>query len=406
MIIGIDISSTQYGTGVSDYTLNLVKNLIKVDHQNTYKLFFASLRQPLPPAIKKLARNKHVRLYRYRLPLNLFEILFNRLRLPIEFFIDKVDVFHSSDWTQPSALKAKIITTIHDLTPFINPAWQHPRIISVHRRKMKLATRFCSHFICVSQNSRQDLLRLFPSIDPHKTSVIYEAAPKKYRLFHQLSLHQKNKTIKAIKAKYHLSQFLLAQGTREPRKNLNRLIKAFVAFKKSHPNSRLQLAITGKYGWGQDISKNPHPDIKILGFVPDADLLPLHAASYALIYPSLYEGFGLPILKSLSLGIPVITSSTSSLPEVAGNAALYVNPTSTKSISIAIQKIVSSPNTYNKLSQAAILQSRKFSWTKTARQTLAIYQKINNTFFEAILNPVTDSPSKKNGIVDCHNKLK
>ncbi|MBU3935351.1 glycosyltransferase family 4 protein [Patescibacteria group bacterium] len=372
MIIGIDISSTQYGTGVSDYTLNLVKNLIKIDHKNTYKLFFASLRHDPP----QFPSQNNLELYHFHLPLNVFEILFNRFHLPIELFIGQCDIFHSSDWTQPSALKTKIVTTVHDLTPFINPSWHHPKVVSVHHRKMKLATRFCSHFICVSQNTQADLLRLFPQIDPQKTSVIYEAAPEEYRQFRLLTQTQKTKIKSQIKTKYHLDQFLLAQGTREPRKNLDRLIKAFASYKKSHPQSKLQLAITGKYGWGQDISKNPHPDIKILGFVPNTDLLPLHATSYALIYPSLYEGFGLPVLKSLSLGTPVITSSTSSLPEVAGLAALYINPLSVKSIALAIQKIVSSPQAYAKLSQSAILQAEKFSWTNTAKETLEIYKNL------------------------------
>ena len=372
MIIGIDISSTQYGTGVSDYTLNLVKNLIKIDHKNTYKLFFASLRHSPP----KFPLQTNLKIYRSYLPLNIFEILFNRLRLPVELFIGKCDVFHSSDWTQPSALKAKIVTTVHDLTPFINPNWHHPKVISVHNRKMKLAARFCSHFICVSQNTQKDLLRLFPSINPKKTSVIYESAPDSYRHFRLLSLRQKNKTSNDVKSKYSLEQFLLAQGTREPRKNLDRLIKAFVAFKKTQPSSKLQLAITGKYGWGQDISQNLHSDIKILGFVPNTDLLPLHAAAYCLIYPSLYEGFGLPILKSLFLGVPVITSSTSSLPEVAGPAALYVNPLSTESIKKAIERIVSSPQTHSNLSKSAILQAKKFSWVKTAKETLAVYNNV------------------------------
>jgi len=372
MIIGIDISSTQYGTGVSDYTLNLVKNLIKIDPKNTYKLFFASLRHSPP----KFPSQPNPKIYHYYLPLNLFEFFFNRLRLPVELFVGKCDLFHSSDWTQPSSLKAKIVTTIHDLTPFINPTWHHPKVISVHTRKMKLATSFCSHFICVSRNTQTDLLKLFPQVNPQKTSVVYEAAPKEYRQFRLLSQAQKTKIFDQIKSKYHLDQYLLAQGTREPRKNLNRLVKAFVSFKKSYPQSKLQLAITGKYGWGQDVSKKLHPHIKILGFVPNADLLPLHAASYALIYPSLYEGFGLPILKSLSLGIPVITSSTSSLPEVAGHAALYINPLSVKSIENAIQKIISSPKTYAKLSKSAILQAKKFSWANTAKQTLKIYENL------------------------------
>jgi len=375
MIIGIDISSTQYGTGVSDYTLNLVKNLIKIDKKNTYKLFFASLRQSLPPEIIKLAQTPRIKIYRYYIPLNIFEILFNRLRLPIELFIGQCDIFHTSDWTQPASIKAKLITTVHDLVPLLFPQWQHRRIVNTHKRKLTLATHHCSHVICVSQNTRKDLLRLFPQLNPKKTTVIYEAAVDKYQKFIKLSPPQQAKIKKNIKDKYQLDNYLLAQGTREPRKNLDRLIKAFLMFKNNHPQPKIQLAITGKYGWGQDINHHQHPDIKILGFVSKTDLLPLHAAAIALIYPSLYEGFGLPILKSLSLGIPVITSRTSSIPEVAGKAALYIDPKSVTSIYKAICQITTSLSTRYRLSKLAKTQAKKFSWTKTAQQTLKIYHQ-------------------------------
>lgn len=376
MIIGIDISSTQYGTGVSDYTLNLVKNLAKTDKKNTYKLFFTSLRQPLPSEIKKLASKPRIKIYHYYIPLNVFEVLFSRLHLPIELFIGKCDVFHTSDWTQPTSIKAKLITTAHDLVPLLFPKWQHPRTVNTHKRKLALATRHCSHIICVSQNTQKDLFKLFPHLDPQKTTVIHEAVDTKYPKFTKLSPPQQAKIKKNIKDKYKLNDYILAQGTREPRKNLNRLVSAFIMFKKKHPQSKVQLAITGKYGWGQDISHHQHPDIKILGFVPPADLLPLHAATIALIYPSLYEGFGLPVLKSLSLGVPVITGNTSSIPEVAGKAALYINPKSITSIYKAIHQITTSSSTHYRLSQLAKIQAKKFSWTKTATQTLKIYRHL------------------------------
>jgi len=378
MIIGVDISSTQYGTGVSDYTLNLVKNLIKIDKKNTYKLFFTSLRQPLLPEIKKLSQKPQVKIYRYYIPLNIFEILFNRLHLPIELFIGKCDIFHTSDWTQPTSIKAKLITTVHDLVPLLFPQWQHPKIINTHKRKLDLATRHCAHVICVSKNTQKDLLRLFPKLNSKKTTVIYEATADKYHQFTKLSPPQQAKIKRKIKNKHHLDNYLLAQGTREPRKNLDRLIKAFLLFKKNHPQSKIQLVITGKYGWGKDVAKKLYSDIKILGFVPEADLLPLHASAIALIYPSLYEGFGLPILKSLSLGIPVITSNTSSIPEVAGKAALYINPKSISSIQKAINQIITSSATHYRLSQLAKIQAQKFSWIKTAKQTLKIYKKLIN----------------------------
>ncbi len=228
MIIGIDVSSTAYGTGVSNYTLNLVRHLLKNDHQNFYKLFFSSMRLPLPKNISALSKYKNVKIYYFHLPLSLLALLWNKLRLfPIELFIGKCDIFHTSDWTQPPTLKAKAITTVHDLAPFINPNWLHQKIVSTHRNKMYWAQKKCHSFICVSENTKKDLLKIFPRISPQKCQVIYEAAEDKYGLFLKQSPELQARKKAAIEKQYGLKKFILSQGTREPRKNLTRLIEAF-----------------------------------------------------------------------------------------------------------------------------------------------------------------------------------
>ncbi|MFA6007076.1 MAG: glycosyltransferase family 1 protein [Candidatus Shapirobacteria bacterium] len=377
MIIGIDVSSIAYGTGVSNYTLNLVRHLLKNDRQNTYKLFFSLLRQPLPKEISELAKYKNVKIYHYRLPPTFLAILWNQLHiLPIEFFIGRCDVFHTSDWTQPPTLKAKTITTVHDLTPFLFPQWLSPKIVTTHQRKMFWAAKECQNFICVSQNSQKDLLRIFPKINSQKTSVIYEAAEDKYSDFLKLSPEIQNRKKSAIEKQYGLKKFILSQGTREPRKNLTRLIAAFNLYHQKHPESKVELAITGKYGWGKDILQFKNSRIKILGYIPEKDMVALHASALFLAYPSLYEGFGLPLVKSLKLGVPVLTSCTSSLPEVVGNSGILINPNSIESIFQGLQKLISSSTLRKKLSQKSLLQSTKFSWDITAKQTLNIYKKI------------------------------
>jgi len=376
MIIGIDISSIQYGTGVSNYTNNLVKNLIKVDKTNTYKLFYSSFKNPIPCDIKYLA-GKRVIIKQFRLPQSLLAFIWNQLHIfPIELLIGPCHLFHTSDWTQPPTLQAKTITTVHDLTPFLYPNWLHPTIVKNHTLKMKHALKKCSHFICVSKNSQADLLRLFPSIDKHKTSVIYEACEQKYKDFSVLSIKEQQLLINKTKRKYNLNNFILAQGTREPRKNLTRLIKAFINFKNDHPNSNLDLAITGKYGWGHDINQDQPDYIKILGYIPEEDMVGIHASALSLAYPSLYEGFGLPILKSMAVGTPVITSQNSSMSEIANNCAILVNPKSTTDIQTAINKISQDKNLYQSLKKQGIVNSKKYSWTNTAKQTLKVYKKL------------------------------
>jgi len=378
MIIGIDISTIPYKTGVSNYTLNLIRNLAKIDKVNTYKLFYSSMRLPFPEEIIEIKKNHpNFKLYQYKLPPTFLQILWNQLHLfPIEFFIGNCDLFHTSDWTQPPTIKAKTITTVHDLTPFLHPEWHHQKVIVAHKNKMNLAAKKCFKFICVSQSTKNDLLKIFPKINPQKVEVVYEASEEKYGKFLRLSKETQQKKKETIKKQYDLDKFILAQGTREPRKNLKRLIDAFLIFKKNNPKCNIDLAIAGKYGWGEDVDGVKNPSIKILGFIPEKDMVALHASAICLAYPSLYEGFGLPLVKSLKVGTPIITSNVSSMPEVSGKAALYVNPNSTEDLTKAITKIVKSPTIRKKLIENGLIQAKKFDWLKTAQQTLSIYQSL------------------------------
>jgi glycosyltransferase involved in cell wall biosynthesis len=145
--------------------------------------------------------------------------------------------------------------------------------------------------------------------------------------------------------------YVKCQCTREPRKNLKRLIDAFVAFKKANPSCQVSLAIAGKYGWGQDVDGIKDPFVKILGFIPEKDMVALHASALCLAYPSLYEGFGLPLVKSLKVATPIITSNLSSMPEVAGDSALYVNPYSAQDLTKAITKMIKNSAIRRQLSE-------------------------------------------------------
>lgn len=379
MIIGIDISSIPYGTGVSNYTLNLVRNLIKIDKKNTYKLFFSSLRRPFPEDLLYLKKYQNVKFFHYKFPLTLLEIIWNRLRIfPIELFIGPCDVFHTSDWTQPPTLKAKTISTVHDLTPFTHPQWHVSKTIQAHSNKMYWATKKCFKFVCVSENTKNDLLKIFPLIDPKKICVIYEAAEDKYSKFLKLPLTVQKNKIETIKKQYGLSSFILAQGTREPRKNLNKLIEAFHLFKNKYPNSKIELAIAGKYGWGKDIKQTKNNSIKILGFIPEKNMVPLHASAFCLAYPSLYEGFGLPLVKAMQVGIPIITSNNSSLKEITKNCALLVNPNSAQDIAKSLEKIYKYGYLRKNLINKGLEQGHNFSWEKTAQKTLEIYEKLSS----------------------------
>jgi glycosyltransferase involved in cell wall biosynthesis len=367
MIIGIDISQIVYQTGVSRYTKELVKNLLKFDKKNTYKLFAGVFRQrkPIDDFLSSL-KSSNFKPYIKLFPPTLADRVWNRWHLfPIEKFIGKVDIFHTSNWAQPPSKSLKV-TTVHDLTPLIHSKHHLPAIVSNFKNNLYWIEKECNKIIVDSQSTKNDLQKYikYPS---ENIEVIYLAADKK---FTQIKDQER---ISKIKHKYNITKdFILSVATHEPRKNLKMLISAFSKIK-----SNAQLVLVGKYGWGE----NQLPDqenIITTGFVSDDDLPILYSAAKVFVYPSLYEGFGLPVLEAISCGCPVITSNISSLPEVAGSAAILINPKKESDIVTALETILTSPSLYQKMSNDSLKQSKKFSWLSTAQSTLSVYENLSN----------------------------
>jgi len=184
MKIGIDISQTAYsGTGVAEYTQKLVENLSKIDNENEYILFFSSLRKKFPsaswrtnfPVFAKASAGRQFQIKKFLFPLRFLDFLWNRLHIcPIECFIGEVDVFLSSDWVQPPAKKAKLVTVVHDLTPWKFPGTFHPRIVKVHKRRMRWVKKECDLIICDSESTKKDIMEIL-KIKKGRLKIIYPA---------------------------------------------------------------------------------------------------------------------------------------------------------------------------------------------------------------------------------------
>jgi len=367
MKIGIDISQIIYkGTGVANYTHHLVENLIKIDKTNQYILFFSSLRRKLKTSDLPFPfqKSNNVIVKKFKFPPSFLHILWNKLHVfPIEKLIGKVDVFHSSDWTQPPT-SAKKITTIHDLTIIRCPESQHPQIISVQRSRLSRVEKEINLVLTDSESTKKDILE-FLKISPKKIKVNYLAADEIFK-------PEKNPSkIDKIKQKYKIKDdYILSVATREPRKNLKKTIKAFIDLKQKN----LNLVLVGKYGWGKDT--NLTKNIIKTGFIPEEELPCLYSGAKVFVYPSLYEGFGLPVLEALSCGCPVVTSNTSSLPEITGDTAILVNPQNTSDISKAIYQILYNKQLSLELEQKGLKQAKKFSWKKTATKTIEAYEEL------------------------------
>ena len=376
MKIGIDISQIVYGTGVSVYTQNLVENLLKIDKKNEYILFFSSLRRKFPISNfqfpnKSQISDSNFQIKTFKIPPAILEPLWNKFHLlPVEKFLGPIDVFHSSDWTQPPTKAAKV-TTIHDFGFLKYPETAHPKIKAVMARRFKWIKREVDLIIAVSEATKKDTIEIL-NIPEEKIRVVYEAAPE------DLKQIKDKKIIEKVKKKYGIKgDYLLSVATLEPRKNLKRIIEAW-RLVQSAKNKEQSLVIAGKQGWGEDLNsklKTRNSKILFTGYVSREELSVLYSGANCFVFTSLYEGFGLPILEAMKCGCPVLTSNISSMPEVAGEAGILVNPLEVKDIARGIIEVIRDKEIREALRKKGFEQVKKFSWEKAARETLKLYEK-------------------------------
>lgn len=360
MRIGIDVTASIYsGTGVATYYQSLVPRLLSLGKDHEFVLLGYALR--LFPRLK-LANRKLL------LPPRLMELLWNRLHVvPIEFFTGTVDVFHAWDFLQPPRKKTKIVTTIHDLTTIKFPLYHHPLTVQAQSHRLHWVRREADIVITDSLATKLDIQE-YLGIEEERIRVIYLAASEHFREFSHQSPDSRQKAVAEIRKKYGIEgEFSLAVGTVEPRKNLKRVIESFSALRPG-TSTPATLVIAGRLGWGEQLPRTA--GVKLLGLVPTRDLPPLYAAASVLVYPSLYEGFGLPVLEAMEVGCPVVTSERGSLKEVSGNAAILVDPEETDSIADGIRSALEQRD---QLIRRGFVQAKKFSWKQTAARTLNIY---------------------------------
>lgn len=380
--IGIDISTLlNHGPdiGAGRYILNLVKNLLKIDKKNTYVLtgrYITEKHIRHIYDIKKSFKGSDIELKLYKTsPKKL--ALCDRLRFPpIEFLGFKADVFHCPDYLIPPTLNRNIILSIHDLAFIRFPEFNFDWFIKKYTREVKRNAYISKKIITHSKSTKNDIVNFF-KIDPGKVAVVYLAADK---IFKNLA---SDKIDKNIPRKYRITKkYVLSVGTIEPRKNFITLIKAFNNLKQKKESFDYQLVIVGRTGWKSEATyreRDSSPfreDILFIGRVPDSDLVQIYNQAELFVYPSLFEGFGLPPLEAMSCGIPVVAFDNSSLKEVIGDSGILVPPGDNAEMVKQILYILKNSKLKSMLKKKSIAKSNRFSWTETAVKTLNIYHRI------------------------------
>lgn len=358
--------------GKEQALFNILKALTLADKENEYILYFRK------PIIKKISLpdKRQVKSFNFPTPFWHLVVLFDLL------FISRVKILFVPCAYLLPALKFFIpsVVLLHDLTAFI------PEIKETHEKNLilkeklfvELALKKAHTIISVSQSTKNDCLKYF-KIFPEKIKVVYPGNKNHLR---PIKDHEE---IDKVLKEYKLPEkFLLSVSTLEPRKNIENLIKAYQVYLNANPHFHFPLLLVGKKGWYyknffQLVSQLKLEDKVIFtGYLPEEVLPFLYSRAEVVLYPSLYEGFGSPVLEAMSCGAPVITSNNSSLPEVAGDAAILVNPYEISEIKLAIEKVLSNETLRNDMIRKGLIQAQKFSWSKFVGELLIIFNSISS----------------------------
>jgi len=380
MLIGIDASRATIAqrTGTEKYSLNLIRHLVALDRKNSYRLYLNR-----PPSRNLQFANCELRV----MP---FPRLWTHLRLSLEMMRHPPDLLFVPAHVLPIVHPPASVVTVHDLGYLYFPHAHRP----LDRLYLDLSTRHnaraASHLISDSQATKRDLVERY-GVDPAKIAVVYPgydaAAFRPVR---------DRAAIEAVKARYGIAdEYILSVGTLQPRKNLVRLIEAFASMRVGKYASgrvdanlptcklaNLQLVIAGKRGWlYEEIFTKVHQlglegKVIFTGYVAEGDLPALLSGASLFALPSLYEGFGLPVLEAMACGVPVICSNVSSLPEVAGEATVLFDPLDVEGMAAAMERVLSDEELRAKLRARGFERARRFSWENCARETLAVLESV------------------------------
>jgi glycosyltransferase involved in cell wall biosynthesis len=327
MRIGVDITAAiTQGGGIGRYTRELIQALVKADQKNDYHLF--SARQPaVLPVPDPVPAGERITYHQAPLSERWLYRLWYRLRLPlpVQWFTGPIDLYHSPDFVLPPVRDGiPTLLTVHDLSFVHYPDMFTPALVTYLNKVVPWSVDRATHILADSQATKNDLLNLW-DVPADKVTVLYSGVSGRFQPV------TNRKRLAAVRQKYNLgdSPYLFSVSTLQPRKNYQMLIQAFQPVAVEQPHN---LVIAGGKGWlyeemlAEVEKQGLEGRVKFIGFAGDEDLPALYSGAALLVFPSLYEGFGLPLLEAMACGVPVLTSNASCLPEVAGEAAVQLSP--------------------------------------------------------------------------------
>jgi glycosyltransferase involved in cell wall biosynthesis len=377
MRIGVDITSAvTQGGGIGRYTRELIYALVRADKTTDYHLFSAK-QPPTLPVPDPIPSGDNISYHQAPLSERWLYRLWYRLKLPlpVQLMTGQLDLFHSPDFVLPPVRNdIPTIVTVHDLSFVHYPKTFTPALVNYLNNVVPWSVERATHILADSQATKDDLMNIW-GVTAEKVTVLYSGVSGRFRPV------TNNKQLSAVRQKYDIGDapYLVSVSTLQPRKNFQMLIRAFKPVAAEQPHN---LIIAGGKGWlyeemlAEVEKQGLEGRVKFIGFVADGDLPALYSEASLMVFPSLYEGFGLPLLEAMACGVPVLSSNSSCLPEVAGEAAVLLPPTDQDAWSQSMNDLLSNSSQRARMVAAGFLQARKFTWKKAAVQLQAIYQSL------------------------------
>lgn len=298
------------------------------------------------------------------------------LPLPVEVLAGRADLFHGPSFTLPPAWMPCVLT-VHDLSFLRYPQGAHPPLLRWLSKAVPRSVRRARHILADSANTRRDLIELL-HVPAERITVIGAGIEAHFRRV------EERDRLEAVRGRYQLPErFILGVSTLEPRKNFTGLIAAFNILAAQPAYAQLHLVIAGGKGWNYEpifaaAEASPFRErIHFAGFVEDADLPALYSLAQAFVFPSHYEGFGIPVLEAMACGTPVVCANNSSLPEIAGDAALMVDSADPAQIAEATARVLEDTALRQTLIQRGYAQARRFTWQAAAQRLLQVYEALS-----------------------------
>jgi glycosyltransferase involved in cell wall biosynthesis len=377
MRIAIDYSAAvNQHAGIGRLVRNQVMALADVDVDNQYVLVYPKLQES---SVRQFPGATNFGRREVRLGEHWLTVLWHRalVPLPADWLSGRVELFHSPDFVLPPLRHARGVLTVHDLAFLMHPECADSRLRAYLDDVVPRSVRRADFVIADSENTRNDLVVLL-GVRADRVEVVPGGVEPRFRPVSDPELLAQARERLGVGT----APFILAVGVLEPRKNLTTLMDAFAELKRRGTLPDLKLVLAGGRGWLVDgilehqAASKVRDDILFPGFIADELLPAVYSAAQVLAFPSLYEGFGLPVLEAMACGTPVVSSNASCLPEVAAGAAIMVEPTDTEALTDALERVLDDDVLRADLSRKGIERARRYSWKAAAERLLRVYMRV------------------------------